>query len=120
MKKNDIEFFKNFLEQRKQIILENLNSNSTEITALHNSVPSDNIDFSTIEANSQINLAISANLEQELGEIEESLNKIKNKKFGICESCNEFIDIERLKIKPHAKYCINCRENLEKGALYEN
>ena len=117
MKKNDIQFLKKILEKRKQVILENLKGNSKEIKALHNSVPSDNIDFSTIESNSQINFTINANLKQELKEIEESLNKIKNNNFGICESCEEFIDIERLKIKPHAKYCINCRENLEKGEL---
>ncbi len=117
MKEKDLEFFKNFLEQRRKIILNNLTSNQKDIKALHSSAPSDNIDFSTIELNSQINLTINENLKQELNDIEESLNKIKNKKFGICESCDEEIGIERLKVKPHAKYCINCRENLEKGLL---
>ena len=53
MKENDIQFLKEILEKRKQVILENLKGNSKEIKALHNSVPSDNIDFSTIESNSQ-------------------------------------------------------------------
>lgn len=117
MRQKDLEFFKNFLEQRKQVILENLKSNSREIKALRDSVPSDNIDFSSIESDSQINLTISANLEQELKEIEESLDKIKNGSFGICESCNELIDIKRLKVKPYAKYCISCRKSAEKGEL---
>ncbi len=117
MKEDELQFFKDFLEQRKQIILNNLKSNSRDIRALHNSVPSDDIDFSTIKSDSQVNLTINANLKQELREIEESLNKIKNEEFGICEFCDELIDIERLKVKPHAKYCISCRENLEKGKL---
>ncbi|TKX31068.1 RNA polymerase-binding protein DksA [Campylobacter estrildidarum] len=114
MKKNDLSFFKDNLEQRKKTIEENLKSNSKEIEALHNSAPSDSVDFSIIETNSQIDFTISANLKQELKDIEASLNKIKDKTYGICESCDEEISIERLKIKPHAKYCVACRENLEK------
>ncbi|OOX99916.1 molecular chaperone DnaK suppressor DksA [Campylobacter coli] len=117
MKKNGMQFFKTLLESRKKTILENLQSNSKEIEELHNSVPSDSVDFSVIETGSQIDFAISANLKQELEEIEESLNKIKDDTYGICECCDEEIAIERLKIKPHAKYCIVCRENLEKGEL---
>ncbi|TKX34013.1 RNA polymerase-binding protein DksA [Campylobacter taeniopygiae] len=120
MKKNDLNFFKDNLEQRKKAIKEDLHSNSKEIEALHNSVPSDSVDFSVIETNSQIDLAISANLKQELKEIEESLDKIKNNTYGICESCDDEIAVERLKIKPHVKYCITCRENLEKGKIYES
>ncbi len=119
MKKNEIQVFKTILENRKKTILENLQSNSKEIEALHNSVPSDSVDFSVIETGSQIDFAISANLKQELEEIEDSLEKIKDGTYGICESCDEEITIERLKIKPHAKYCIVCRENLEKGELWE-
>lgn len=117
MKKNEIQVFKTILENRKKTILENLQSNSKEIEALHNSVPSDSVDFSVIETGSQIDFAISANLKQELEEIEDSLEKIKDGTYGICECCDEEIAIERLKIKPHAKYCIVCRENLEKGEL---
>ncbi|TKX31031.1 RNA polymerase-binding protein DksA [Campylobacter aviculae] len=120
MKKKDLIFFKENLEQRKKIIKENLQSNSKEIKALHDSVPSDSVDFSIIETNSQIDFAINANLNQELKEIEVSLNKIKDETYGICESCDEEIAIERLKIKPHAKYCVACRENLEKKESYES
>ncbi|ENZ3888980.1 molecular chaperone DnaK suppressor DksA, partial [Campylobacter coli] len=44
MKKNEIQVFKTILENRKKTILENLQSNSKEIEALHNSVPSDSVD----------------------------------------------------------------------------
>ena len=64
MKTSDLKFFENFLQERKKIILENIQSNSKEIEALHNSAPSDSVDFSTIEINSQIDFAISANLKK--------------------------------------------------------
>ncbi len=37
-----------------------------------------------------------------------------NNKYGKCEMCNKQIDIKRLKVKPHARFCISCRE------VYEN
>ena len=120
MKKNEIQNFKNILEERKKAILENLQSNSNEIEALHNSVPSDSVDFSTIETSSQIDFAISINLKEELTEIEYSLEKIKNGTYGICESCDDEIDFQRLKIKPHARYCITCRQIAEQGKKHEN
>ncbi len=120
MQKNQMQNFKNILENRKKIILENLQSNSNEIEALHNSVPSDSTDFSVIETGSQIDFTISTNLKEELLEIENSLEKIKNKTYGICESCDDNINIERLKVKPHAKYCITCRQIVEQGKKHEN
>ena len=49
-------------------------------------------------------------------EIDEALEKIANKTYGICDMCEEEIGIPRLKVKPHAKYCIACREIIEKTA----
>ena len=120
MKKNEIQNFKNILEERKKTILENLQSNSNEIEALHNSVPSDSVDFSIIETGSQIDFTISTNLKEELIEIENSLDKIKNGTYGICESCDDEIDSQRLKVKPHARYFITCRQIAEQGKKHEN
>ena len=50
-------------------------------------------------------------------EIEESLKQIKDKSYGICNLCEEPINIERLKVKIFAKYCIPCREEMEKNGL---
>ena len=120
MRKNEVQNFKNILEERRKTILDNLQNNSNEIEALHNSVPSDSIDFSIIETGSQIDFAISTNLKEELLEIKDSLEKIKNGSYGICESCGDDIDIQRLKVKPHARYCITCRHIKEQGKKHEN
>lgn len=55
----------------------------------------------------------------EIDDIDYALIKIKNKTYGICEMCDEQIDIDRLKIKPHARYCIDCREHVEKTQILE-
>lgn len=51
---------------------------------------------------------------KELEYIERALEKIENGEYGICEMCDEPISIQRLKAKPHARFCIICREIVEK------
>ncbi len=50
-----------------------------------------------------------------LKEIEESLFDIENGKYGQCKRCGKEIEIERMKAKPTAKYCISCRRIIESG-----
>lgn len=45
--------------------------------------------------------------------IERSLKRIEDGEYGICELCGEPINIERLKVKIFADYCISCREIIE-------
>ena len=56
-----------------------------------------------------------AKIDEELAEIEAALGKIKAKQYGICEMCEDDIGFQRLKVKPHAKYCIVCRPIVEKN-----
>ena len=45
----------------------------------------------------------------ELNQIEEALKKIKAATYGICDMCGVNIPIGRLKAKPFAKFCTECR-----------
>lgn len=70
-----------------------------------------------ISANTQwmLNSSLLNQYELEVRDIMNSLEKIKHNTFGVCEMCGDDIDEERLWIKPHAKYCIVCREIYEKS-----
>ncbi|HZJ56890.1 MAG TPA: TraR/DksA C4-type zinc finger protein [Clostridia bacterium] len=46
-----------------------------------------------------------------LKSIEDSLTKIENGEYGVCESCGKDIDFERLNAHPVAKLCIECQDN---------
>ncbi len=46
-------------------------------------------------------------------EVEEALYRIEKGTYGICEMCGEEIEIERMKAKPTARYCIKCRSVVE-------
>lgn len=52
--------------------------------------------------------AVEQNLELRLREINETLKKIEEDAYGMCEKCSSPIDIRRLKVLPVAKFCIDC------------
>lgn len=49
----------------------------------------------------------------ELTRIDETLAKIENGTYGICNDCGEPIGEERLKVMPYAVYCVRCKERHE-------
>lgn len=54
------------------------------------------------------NIALEANLEKQLKEIIEALQRITTGSYGKCENCNADIPIERLRAYPAAKTCTHC------------
>lgn len=113
MTTEDLGYFKTLLEDRKNQILKNINSNRAELEGLKNSSASDEADYATISADSAIEEALSLKQMQELKEIDYALFKISKETYGVCEMCEDDIGRERLKVKPQAKYCIVCREIVE-------
>jgi len=60
----------------------------------------------------QMALEASRRRQQQLIKIEQSLKRIESDDYGYCFSCDEEIDIRRLKIDPTNTHCINCAEKL--------
>lgn len=56
-------------------------------------------------------LPIEHNLELKLKDVETALEKIKKRKYGMCENCKKPIPTERLIIYPAARLCLNCQKN---------
>ena len=50
----------------------------------------------------------------EVKEVDEALERIGNKTYGICEECSEPIAENRLKVIPYARLCVKCQESVEK------
>jgi DnaK suppressor protein len=113
MKKSDIIFFKELLLSRKEQVLKNIDGTVQEIRDTDISDARDDADFASLNTSKFIGQALSVQQSKELFEIEYALSKIEEGTYGICEMCEEEISIQRLKIKPHAKYCIICREIAE-------
>jgi len=67
--------------------------------------------------NEQILLTLNENERMRLRDVDESLDRIENGTYGVCEDCGEPIGLKRLEVKPVAKYCVPCKTKLEKGTL---
>lgn len=115
MRKNEIKFFEDILSERKKQIIKNINESIRGITSLKQDDVGDEADHASISTDRLIEEAINQQLTKELHEIDYSLGKIKSGTYGICEMCEEEISFQRLKVKPQAKYCITCREIVEKS-----
>lgn len=114
LRKSEIEYFKNLLIQRKSQILENLRNSSDGIEDMRNSGASDDADYANIASDINLEASLSVSSKIELDDINRALNKIELGTYGVCEMCEDDINIARLKIKPQTKFCITCREILEK------
>jgi len=112
---SELNYFKEILESRKKQIEENLSSVNLELNELSGIDAKDEGDHAAVNNNSMIESAIYEQQLQELTEINNALSKIKNGGYGICEMCEDDIGFQRLKVKPHAVYCIDCREIVEKS-----
>ncbi len=62
-------------------------------------------------------LGLIENEEITLREIDIALAAIDDGTYGICSACSKKIPVARLKAKPQAKLCIDCRRLEEKGLL---
>lgn len=115
MRKSELENFKIILEERKAQINKNIIDATNEMAGLRQSGVSDEFDIASVNTDQLIEQSINAQQRQELVEIENSLRKISNKTYGVCEMCEEDITLPRLRVNPHAKHCIVCQESLEKN-----
>ncbi len=67
--------------------------------------------------NKQILLSLNENERMRLQELDESLDRIANGTYGICEECGGPIGLKRLEVRPIAKYCVPCKTKMEKAKV---
>lgn len=60
----------------------------------------------------ELNIASSGN--ERLRMIEEALERIEEGTYGKCVTCDNEINLERLKVIPYARLCIECAREIEK------
>ena len=114
LNQQELETFKKELENMKLQIQSNFSSSSFEMNTLRDNQPKDDGDHATVERGHNIANMLMNKQSEKLEAIERSLKRIKNATYGVCDSCGEDINIERLKVKVFADYCISCREVIEK------
>ncbi len=66
-------------------------------------------DQATAETDRNFMLRLREREQRLLQKIDEALDRIEKKTFGICEDCGEEIDIKRLAARPVTTMCIDCK-----------
>jgi DnaK suppressor protein len=114
LNKRDLQRFeKLLLEQREQL-------QGNQKKALTGDVHVDPDDFpdEIDTASSEVNLQFTGRLREReqglLAKIDAALAKIEEGSFGKCVSCGEDIGVKRLKARPVAELCIECKSEQEK------
>ncbi|MBA6351910.1 MULTISPECIES: TraR/DksA C4-type zinc finger protein [unclassified Colwellia] len=75
---------------------------------LHQGRSQDFAEQATETENDEVLDEIHHQAKAELKYVIAALNRLKNKKYGFCSSCNTLINIERLHALPYTTTCINC------------
>ena len=70
-------------------------------------------DVATDNFDREFILDLASNEQNILNNIDLALRKIDDGTYGICEGCSCKINIERLKVVPHARLCIRCKQEEE-------
>ena len=106
------EYFKKLLTQRLNGLLAEVNKTVYEMTSQKDRFP-DPSDRASMESERSFNLRIRDRERKLMEKIEEALERIENGNYGICEECQEEISEGRLKVRPIATLCIECKKKQE-------
>ena len=96
---------------------EALRKNRQDATGDLSNMPIHMADIGSDNYEQEFALGLIQNEEVTLREIDEALKRIEDRSYGKCDDCGKKIPVARLKAKPHAKYCIECKKLQEKGLL---
>lgn len=111
MKKKDLEFFRNFLNQR--IAELRSEAGKTVETMDDDENFPDPSDRATLESNHNSMLRIRDRERKLIFKIQEALQRLDDGEYGVCAECGEEIGIERLKARPVTTLCIECKSSQE-------
>ncbi|MGH7822234.1 MAG: TraR/DksA family transcriptional regulator [Candidatus Binatia bacterium] len=112
-----------FLKQAKEKLLD---MKSTVLRGIRNDLREgregekddgrDTYDVASEERDREISFILSDRDRDKLQAIEQALERIEDKTYGICESCGEEIAQERLKAMPFTRLCVQCQSERENEA----
>lgn len=112
--KSQILELKEILVERKQNILSFISESRSSIDQIKNQEVNDELDYAELVSDSFTEGMIANHQIEELAQIEDAIKKIDKGTYGICDMCGVNIPLGRLKAKPFAKFCTECRTVYEK------
>ena len=124
----DIEHFKQLLLEKRHEIVGNVNEMKDEALKKSrldasgdlSSMPIHMADIGTDNYEQEFALGLMDSERKLLNEIDDALQRIENKTYGICEATGKPIGKARLQAQPWARYCVEHARMLEQGLATES
>ena len=124
----DIEHFKQMLLEKRHEIIGNVNEMKDEALKKSrldasgdlSSMPIHMADIGTDNYEQEFALGLMDSERKLLNEIDDALQRIENKTYGICEATGKPIGKARLQAQPWARYCVEHARMLEQGLATES
>jgi DnaK suppressor protein len=113
MKKKDLNQQKKILIQQLKDLLGRSDCSLDELDVADNNL-SDLLDRASQISEREFSHHLCSREKLHMRKIERSLQDIEEGVYGLCEQCGEDISLKRLKARPTARYCIDCKTQLEK------
>jgi DnaK suppressor protein len=114
MKKKDLARFAERLRDDKAKLLSHSERSKKEDITLSTDDLADEVDLASSELNQSVALRLRDRERLLLHKIEIALSKIDAGTFGVCDICEEPIEVKRLEARPVANLCIRCKEAQER------
>jgi DnaK suppressor protein len=115
-------FRQKLLEERQRVVEaisylheENPGSIEDETDEVVGSVDNHLADTATVTVDREIDYTLEENSEHVLREIDAALKRIDDGTFGICRTCGNPIEPERLELLSYATQCIDCKRRTGRG-----
>lgn len=106
------------LQETKKQLLREIQERVKEETEGSKDEGRDTYDLASDERDREINFILNDREREKLLAIDEALQRIKDKTYGICEcgceNCEGEIQLGRLKVLPFTRLCVRCQEEVEK------
>ena len=114
MNKRDTQRFKKLLQEQRDDLL----GNARGVLSGDIHVDPDDFPDEMDTASSEVNMQFTGRLREReqglLSKIDAALRKIDDGEYGECKSCGEDIGVKRLRARPVAELCIECKSEQEK------
>ena len=107
------EEFRALLQQQMDELLQDAGKTVSGMTEEKTNFP-DPTDRASLESDRNFELRIRDRERKLINKIRQAIERIDDGTFGLCESCEEMIGIERLRARPVTTLCIDCKTEQER------
>lgn len=113
LNEKDYSLIKSLLQEQKNALLKEAMKTVESDLGVVSEEMADTIDRSSVETERNFTLRLRDRERKLIKKIDEALDRLEKGEYGDCEECGESIGMNRLKARPVATLCIDCKEEQE-------